>query len=125
MFGWHLFGGQWTFLHSCSCQHFCVFETIAQIFSDPYSSQTLLQDFQSLVMGKLSVIQFNTRFTALDFWLDASEAIFMDYYQKALKPAVYRHALARPDWAACTSLYKLMQVDNLAAHQQDAISSTH
>lgn len=31
--------------------------TLAKIFSDPYASQTALHDFQSLTMGKLSVVQ--------------------------------------------------------------------
>lgn len=33
--------------------------TLARIISDPDASQTALQEFQSLTMGKLSVIQFN------------------------------------------------------------------
>lgn len=73
--------------------------TLAKILSDPYASQTVLHDFQSLTMGKLSVVQFNARFTALAFRVEASEAILMDYYRKALSPAVYRRALSRQDWA--------------------------
>lgn len=99
--------------------------TLAQIFSDPSASQTALQDFQSLTMGKLSVIQFNARFTALSCRVDASEAILMDYYRKALAPAVYRRALSRQDWAPCTTLQELMQVAILAAHQEEAISVSH
>lgn len=99
--------------------------TLAKTFSDPYASQTALQDFQSFTMGKLSVIQFNAKFTALAFRINAPEDILMDYYRKALHPAVYRRALSRADWAPCVSLQELMQVAILAAHQEEAISSSH
>lgn len=33
--------------------------TLAQLFSDTYAAQTALKEFQSLTMGKLSIVQFN------------------------------------------------------------------
>lgn len=99
--------------------------TLALIFTDPYASQTALHEFQSLSMGKLSVAQFNARFTALAFRVNASEAILMEYYRKALTPAVYRLALSQPDWAPCPTLQELMQVAILAAHQEEEISISH
>lgn len=99
--------------------------TVAKLFSDPYASQTALRDFQSLTMGKLSVIQFNAKFTALAFCIEASEFILMDYYRKALLPAVFQQALSRPDWAPCSTLAELMNVAILAAHQEEAIALAH
>lgn len=100
-------------------------QTLAQLFSDPYASETALRDFQSLTMGKLSIVQFNAKFTALAFRVDASEPILMDYYRKALTPAVYQRSLARAYWATCSSLQDLMNVAVLAAHQEDAIALAH
>lgn len=76
-------------------------------------------------MGKLSVIQFNAKFTALAFRIDASESILMDYYRKALSPAVFQRALSRPDWPPCTTLANLMHVAILAAHQEEATALSH
>lgn len=76
-------------------------------------------------MGKLSVIQFNAKFTALAFCINTPEDILMDSYRKALNPVVYRRALSRADRAPCVTLQELMQVAILAAHQEEAILSPH
>lgn len=99
--------------------------TIAQLFSDPYAAQTALKEFQSLTMGKLSIVQFNARFTALSFRITASEDIFMDYYKKALSPAIYQRALSRPEWEPCTTVRELMGVAVTAARQEEAIVASH
>lgn len=49
----------------------------------------------------------------------------MDYYRKALSPAVYRRALSCQYWAPCATLQELMDVAILAAHQEEAISVSH
>lgn len=99
--------------------------TIAQLFSDPYAAQTALKEFQGLSMGKLSIVQFNACFIALSFRITASKDIFMDYYKKALSPAIFQRALSRPEWEPCTTVRELMGVAVIAARQEEAIVASH
>lgn len=99
--------------------------TLAQLFSDPYAAQTLLKEFQSLYMGKLSIVQLNACFIALSFRITTYEEIFMDYYKKALSPAVFQRTLTRPEWEPCTTVRELMAVAVIAARPEDTIAASH
>lgn len=99
--------------------------TLAELFSDPYAAQTALKEFQSLTMGKLSIVQFNAWFIALSFHITASKDILMDYYKKALSPAIFQRALSCPEWEPCTTVRELMGVAVTAARQEEAIVASH
>lgn len=99
--------------------------TLAQLCFNPYAAQNSLKDFQFPTIGKLSIIQFNTRFIAISFCVTASKEIFMDYYQKALSPTNFQRALTRPEWEPCTTVRELMDVVVVAARREEAIVASH
>lgn len=99
---------------------------LVETFSDPFESQKALKALQELVMGKLGVQQFNTKFNALSYRVKGlNEAVLMDYYQRALSDRVRRQALGRPDWGPCRTVKDLQTVTLLAAKQLDDLSSTY
>lgn len=56
-------------------------------------------------MGKLGVQQFNTKFNALSYRVKGlSEAVLIDYYQRALSDCVRKQAMLRQDWATCKTV---------------------